>query len=151
MITIETDKPAYAMGEAIRARITLSLSRPVKARSLVATFSCIERHRVTEQRVMDKYDYDRERELGGFKETHMYTTTSEHARRLSEERKTISGEKEYSSGEFSVSFAIPARGPPTSREFGHDGKIHAWKLRVTLDIPLAIDENAEKEIFVEGL
>ena len=151
MITITPDKPSYAAGETVLAKITLSLGKATKARSLVATLSCTERHRVTEQKIMDKYDFDREKEMGGFKETHMYTTTSEHSSALFSEKKEISGAKEYSSGEFSVSFAIPARGPPTSHEFGHDSKIHIWKLSAKLDIPFALDENAEKEIFVEGL
>ncbi len=151
MITIALDKPSYSPGETVLATIGIKMKKPARARSLLATLSCEERHRVVEQKVMDNYDFERERELGGFKETHLYQVTSEHSNRLFHDKKVVSGEKEYSSGEYSVSFVIPPGGPPTSREFGHDGKIHVWKLHVKLDLPLAIDENAEKEVFVEGL
>lgn len=151
MISIETDRQSYAPGQAVDATIRLALAKPVKARGLVARLTCEERRRTTEQRIMDKYDYDREKELGGFKETHMYSTTVESQRTVFDQSRSLSGEMEYADGEFRVSFAIPAAGPPTSHEFGHDNKIHVWRLRVKLDIPFALDENAEKEIFVEGL
>lgn len=151
MLSISLDKESYAAGETVAAAITLGLKKPLRARGLYAEVVCIERHRVTEQRVMDKYDYDREKELGGFKETHLQAVTTEHESVLFREEKTLAGEGTFSAGEYSVSFTLPASGPPTSREFGHDNKTHIWKIFAKLDIPFALDQNAEKEIFVEGL
>jgi hypothetical protein len=50
-----------------------------------------------------------------------------------------------------VRFTLPGDAAPTSHDFGHDNKMNVWKLKIRLDIPFALDENAEAEIFVEGL
>ncbi len=151
MLAITLDRDSYAAGDTVRAAVSLTLKKPVRARGLFARLVCVERHKVTEQRIMDAYDYARERELGGFKETHLQPVTTVHENVVADMKRDISGEGEYSSGERVVEFALPPNAQPTSHEFGHDNKTFVWKLSVKLDIPLAIDENAEKEVFVEGL
>ncbi|MCX8175528.1 MAG: hypothetical protein N3E51_04975 [Candidatus Micrarchaeota archaeon] len=151
MISISLDKPEYMPGETIRASITLKLQKPTKARGIYATLSCHEKHRVTEHRIMDKYDFDREKELGLFRETHISSHTAVHEKTLFEKEVRVAGEGVFSSGDYPLSIELPKNAPPTSHEFGHDNKIHIWKLSVKLDIPLALDLNAEREIFVGGL
>lgn len=151
MMAIELDATSYMPGDTVRARIRVKPDRPVKARGLYAELVCSERRRKVEQRVMDNYDFEREKELGGFKETHMVSQTSEHESTLFRKEIKVAGENDYSDGEFEAVFTLPGNAAPTSHEFGHDNKIHVWKLRAKLDIPLAIDENAETEVFVGGL
>lgn len=150
MMSITLDRDSYAAGDTVQATITLVLKKPVRARGLVARLVCVERHKVTEQRIMDNYDYAREKELGGFKETHLQAVTSVHENIRFEAKKDIDGEKEYAGGEYSVSFQLPQNAAPTSHEFGHDNKTFVWKLSAKLDIPFAIDENAEKEVLSKG-
>jgi hypothetical protein len=151
MITIVPENPSYAPGETINASITLRLGKPVRARSLTARLHCHEQKQVKTTVVLDKYEFDRDKEMGNPYVSHMETKTEIRERDILSQVKRISGGDEYNSGEYSVSFTLPANAPPTSHEFGHDDTIHVWKLKVTLDIPLAIDENEEVEISVSGL
>jgi methionine-rich copper-binding protein CopC len=151
MMRIRLDKGSYWPGEEITATITLDFSKPVKARGLYAKLSCKEREVVEKTEYMTQDDYRRQRELGMQPSSHMKTTTREEEETLFEREVKLSGESEYSSGEYEVKFTLPADAKPTSHEFGHDKKIHVWKLRARLDIPWALDKKAEKEIFVEGL
>jgi len=151
MMGIELDKAEYFPGETIRAKIRVSMGKPVKARGVYAELLCSERHRVTSHRVMDNYDFEREKEMGGFKETHMVSHVTEHDSMKFRQEKKVAGEGMYANNEFEAVFDLPPNAVPTSHEFGHDNKIRRWKLRVKLDIPLALDDSAEKEIFVGGL
>ncbi|MCX6772576.1 MAG: hypothetical protein NTV88_02285 [Candidatus Micrarchaeota archaeon] len=151
MISIALDKSEYMPGDTVRATISLKLKKAVKARGIYVRLVCRERKQVAEQRVMDKYDYDREKELGGFKETHIITQDVEHSRTLFRKENKPAGEGEFLEGEYETTFTLPSDAKPTSHEFGHDKAIHIWTLHVKLDIPLSFDANAEKEVIVGGL
>ena len=152
MLLIDPDSVSHAAGDTMTASITVILEKPVKARGLFATLVCNERKLVKSTVVLDKYDFERDKEMGQPYSSHMETKTEELGRTAYEQEKKICGERTFSGEEaFTVQFTIPKSAPPTSREFGHDNTIHIWKLRAKLDIPLALDENAEAEIFVEGI
>ncbi|MFA5930664.1 MAG: hypothetical protein WC861_07330 [Candidatus Micrarchaeia archaeon] len=152
MITISLDSSSYPAGGIINAAIGVSHKKAVKARGLYATLSCTERKQVKTQVMLDKYDFERDREMGQPYASHMETKTETRENDVFSQEKKISGEREFSGEEtFSVQFTLPQNAQPTSREYGHDNAIYIWKLRVKLDIPFAIDENAEAEVFVEGL
>ena len=152
MISISLDRASYAAGDTITATISVRQAKPLPARSLTATLTCSERKQLKTTVVLDKYDFERDREMGQPYSSNMETRTEERDRAAFEEEKQISGAHTFSGEEtFSVQFTLPASAQPTSYEFGHDNLIHVWKLRVKLDIPMAIDEHAEAEVFVEGL
>lgn len=151
MLSISLDKPSYSAGEEVKAAIILSLGSEKKARGLFASLICIERKQVKTTVVLDKYEFDRDRELGQPYASHMETRNELREKIFYSREAKISGEGSYSSGEFTVSFTLPQNAPPTSHELGHDNLIHVWKVKAKLDIPLAPDENAEAEVVVEGL
>ncbi len=152
MISISLDRASYAAGDTISATISVSQAKPLPARSLAATLTCSERKQVKTTVVLDKYDFERDREMGQPYSSNMETKTEERSRTAYEEEKQVCGKRTFSGEEaFSVQFALPQSAQPTSYEFGHDNLIHVWKLRVKLDIPMAMDEHAEAEVFVEGL
>ena len=152
MISISLDSPSYSAGGIINATICVSLKKTTKARGLFATLSCTERKQVKTQVMLDKYDFERDREMGQPYSSHMETKTETRENILSNQEKKICGEREFSGEEnFTVQFVLPANAAPTSREYGHDNTIHLWKLSVKLDIPFAIDDNADADVFVEGL
>lgn len=151
MLTLATDKTGYSAGEEIVATITLSLKKPVNARGIYAVLECQETHKQQQTRPMDQYDYDREKELGIPRSTHLRTSTIYHEEVIFRKEVKVAGEGEFNSGEFQARIRLPPDAKPTSREYGHDNKIHVWKLKAKLDIPLALDKGATTEIFVDGL
>jgi len=152
MISISLDRAAYASGDTIIATISVRQAKPLSARSLSAALVCNERKRIKTQVVLDRYDYDRDKEMGQPYSSHMETKTEERSRVAFEQEKQICGQHTFSEEEtFTAQFTLPANAQPTSREFGHDNTINTWKLSVKLDIPFAIDENADADVFVEGL
>ncbi len=151
MILITLGKPGYAPGETISAQIRVSLKKPVKARGIVATLVCVERRLEKRTRVMDAYDHRENQELGIPRSTHLETEMHESSKAWFKQEKKVSEEGMYKEGTFNVEFELPRDAKPTSHAFGHDNLIHIWTLRVKLDVPMALDENAEKEVFVSGL
>ncbi|HQT44585.1 MAG TPA: hypothetical protein PLO51_01285 [Candidatus Micrarchaeota archaeon] len=151
MITIEFDKAQYMAGETVTATIRAMFSKPVKARALEARLVCEERKIVKALVAMNQDDYMLEKELGIPKSTNIKTETFEESSIVFTQSAKIGGAAEYSGGEFKAAFKLPDNAQPTSREFGHDGKIHVWKLHVKLDIPFGFDKNASKEVVVAGL
>ncbi|OIO20979.1 hypothetical protein COV61_01050 [Candidatus Micrarchaeota archaeon CG11_big_fil_rev_8_21_14_0_20_47_5] len=151
MIEIFLDRGAYEAGESINAEIRLTLKKTVKARGIFAALKCVERKKVKRTRVLDSYDYARDAELGVPRSTNVRTTETEQERVWFLQEKRVAGEGEYKEGTFQVGFSLPKNAPPTSHEFGHDNLVHVWRLRVKLDVPMALDENAEKEVKVLGL
>jgi len=152
MISISLDRAAYAAGDTIIATISVRQAKPLPARSLSATLVCNERKRIKTQVVLDRYDYDRDKEMGQPYSSHMETKTEERARAAFEQEKQICGQHTFSGEEtFTVQFTLPQSAAPTSHEFGHDNAIYIWKVRAKLDISFAPDEHAEAEVFVEGL
>jgi len=151
MLTIETDRRAYPAGCEINAIVSLRRDKPVKARGLFVRLTCTERRQVKNSVVLDRYDYDRDKEIGMPYSSHMETRVSEHTKKLFEQEIKVCGEEEFLEGKYSVLFILPKNAKPTSREFGHDDRIHVWRISAKLDIPFAIDENAEEEIVVAGL
>jgi hypothetical protein len=151
MISIKPWQSSYAPGEAINATITLRLDKPMRARGITAKLYCHEQKQVKTNVVLDKYEFDRDKEMGNPYVSHMETKTEIRQRDFLTQVKKVGGGDEYSSGEYTVMFLLPPNAPPTSHEFGHDGLIHIWRLKATLDIPLALDENDEVEINVSGL
>jgi len=152
MITISLDRASYAAGGIIIAAISVSRQKAAKARGLYAALSCTERKMVKTQVMLDKYDFERDREMGQPYSSHMETKTETREGIIFSQEKKICGEREFSGEEtFTVQFILPQNAAPTSMEFGHDNTIHIWTLRARLDIPFAIDENADADVFVEGL
>jgi len=152
MISISLDSPTYPAGGFITATVGAILKKATKARGLYATLYCTEIKQVKTQVVLDKYEFDRDREMGQPYSSHMETKTEVRESVIFSQEKKICDEHEFSGEEnFTVQFILPKNAAPTSREFGHDNAIHIWKLRVKLDIPMAPDEHADAEVFVEGL
>ncbi len=151
MITIELDRGSYRGGETVKAKITLSFSKPVNARALEAKLVCLERKIIKTQTIMDHSDYRDEKDLGISRSTHIKTDISEENRTVFSQVKKIGAQAAYTTGEFDVDFTLPANAPATSHEFGHDNKTDVWTLHVKLDIPFALDKNASKEVIVGGL
>ncbi|MFA5106628.1 MAG: hypothetical protein WC506_06745 [Candidatus Micrarchaeia archaeon] len=151
MMRIELDKDSYMPGETVKATVKYSFSSPVSARKLEASLVCMERKQVKTHTVMDQDDYRIEKELGIPKSTNIKTETSEQSSTAFSQKKELGGQNIYTNGQAEVSFELPQDAPATSHEFGHDGKIHVWTLSVKLDIPMAFDKNASKEVFVGGL
>ncbi|MFH1222082.1 MAG: hypothetical protein V1492_03285 [Candidatus Micrarchaeota archaeon] len=151
MISIATNKSSYWPGDEIAASVELVLKKPVKGRGLIAVLECHESHKVEVTKQLDQYDYDREKELGIPRSTHLKTETHFHDEIIFKKEMKLAGERVYGKENFEVKFQLPKDAKPTSKEYGHDKFIHVWKLKVKLDIPLTIDKNAEKEIFVDGL
>jgi len=152
MISISLDRASYSAGDTISATISVRQQKPLNARSLSATLVCAERKQVKTTVVLDRYDYDRDREMGQPYSSHMETKTEERSRTAFEQSKQACGQHTFSGEEqFIVQFLLPQDAKPTSYEFGHDGAIYVWKVRAKLDIPMAPDEHAEAEVFVQGL
>ena len=152
MISISLDRAAYAAGDTIIATISVRQAKPLSARSLSAALVCNERKRIKTQVVLDRYDYDRDKEMGQPYSSHMETKTEERVREAFEQEKKVSEQRTFSGEEtFTAQFTLPANAQPTSHEFGHDNAIYIWKVRAKLDIPFAPDEHADAEVFVEGL
>lgn len=151
MLTIKLDKDAYQPGDTITVTVQVDRDKPTKARGVFISLSCSKRKMEKESRVMDQYDFDREKELGGFKHTHLTSETVEKSSIVFSEEKAASGEQEYTDEIVEASFVLPNSAPPTSHEFGHDNAIYVWTVTAKLDIPLAIDDSTQKEIVVEGL
>lgn len=151
MIEIILDKGSYWPKDEIGAKIVLEFSKPVKARGLYTKLVCTEKKRTETLRHMDTHDYRVESELGVPRSSHMKKEVREEKRIIFEKEEMLCGEQEYSGGEYDVKFVLPPNARPTSTEYGHDNLIHLWKIKVRLDIPWALDKNAEKAVFVEGL
>jgi len=151
MLAIETDRDAYSAGDTVIATVKLSLDKRTKARGVYVRLVCKERKMVKTTTVMDRYDYDRDREMSVPYSSHMETKTEERTKNWFEQEKKVCGEGEFVEGTYEVRFSLPKNAPPTSHEFGHDNLIHVWKISAKLDVPFAIDKNAQKEIFIEGL
>ena len=152
MISISLDRASYAAGDTIIATVSVRQGKPLSARSLTATIICTERKQVKTTVILDKYDYERDREMGQPYSSHMETKNEERESAAFRQEKQICGEREFSGEEnFTVQFVLPQNALPTSYEFGHDNAIHVWKVQAKLDIPFAIDENADADVFVEGL
>ena len=152
MISISLDRASYGAGDAITATISVRQKKPLAARSLSATLICNERKQVKTQVVLDRYDFDRDKEMGIPYSSNMETKTEERTRAAFEQEKQICGSRTFSGEEnFTVQFTLPQNAAPTSKEFGHDNLIHIWTVRAKLDIPMAMDEHADAEVFVEGL
>jgi hypothetical protein len=151
MIAIETDRGAYAPGDVITVTVKLSLGKKTAARGLYVRLACNERKLVKTTTVMDRYDYDRDKEMSIPYTSHMETKTEERSHLFFEQEKKVCGDGEFLEGEYATRFLLPKNAPPTSHDFGHDNLIHAWKVSAKLDLPFALDVNSEKEIFVSGL
>ncbi|MCX8195340.1 MAG: hypothetical protein N3G22_04525 [Candidatus Micrarchaeota archaeon] len=149
-IKIKTDQGSYSPGSRVLATIELHLKKPIEARSLEARLFCTQTRRTKAMREMDTYDYRMERELGVPRTTHLAATTSVSEKVVHSERKIVSGQKKYESGAFEVEFQLPPSAQPTSHSFSHDSKKVVWKIEARLDVPLAPDIVAAKEIIVEA-
>jgi len=151
MLSISLDRASYSPGDTITATISVRQAKPLEARSLSATLICTKREKVKTQVVLDRYDYDRDKEMSIPYSSHMETKTEQRQHAAFEQEKKVSGQRTFSGEEtFTAQFTLPASAAPTDREFGHDNTIISWKIRAKLDIPFAFDENAEAEVAVEG-
>lgn len=152
MLSISLDRESYAPGDTITATISVRQEKPLEARSLSAMLTCTKREKVKTQVVLDRYDYDRDKEMSIPYSSHMETKTEQRQHVAFEQEKEISGKRTFLGEEnFTVQFTLPAKAAPTDREFGHDNTIISWKIKAKLDIPYAFDENVEAEVRVEGL
>ncbi|MCX6769416.1 MAG: hypothetical protein NT051_01915 [Candidatus Micrarchaeota archaeon] len=151
MLTVQLDQQSYSPGDIISAAIILKLDSEKRARGLFARLVCVEQTLHKTNVVLDKYEYDRDKEMSIPYSSHMETRTETREKTWFSKEIRLVGNGTFASSEYTAVFQLPPGAPPTSHEFGHDGKIHVWKVCAKLDIPLAIDENGEAEVFVEGL
>ena len=151
MIKINFSKSSYWPGEEVDAEVTVSFGKPIKARGLYAILECMEKKHVVTKRYLDHYDFERMKELGITPSTNISVTHREEQNKIFEKEFQIGGERAYYKENFPLRFSLPKDAAPTSHDFGHDNMIHVWKLKIRLDVPMALDKNAEAEIFVEGL
>lgn len=131
MLSIKLDKPSYARGETVVATVKLDAKTPVMARSFIATLVCVEK---TDLKGM---------ELKGKEEVHV--------EKLFELEQAIAGKGKLAGGDYYVSIKIPEDAPPSDYEYGQDHHIRIWTLYVKLDVPLAPDQGAQKEVMVQGI
>jgi hypothetical protein len=144
VIKINFSKNSYWPGEEVDAEVIVSLGKQVKARGLYGVVECVERKHVVTKKYLDHYDFERMKEMGVTPATNIQVSHREEHNKVFHKEFKIAGEREYHKETFSLRFLLPRDAAPTSHDFGHDNKIR-------LDIPMALDENAEAEIFVEGL
>ncbi len=150
-IEIMLDKDEYAAGDTITATVLLSLGKAVKTRGVFAELVCTEKRKVNITRHIPQSEIEERKKLGLYTEVPFTKEERVEEHVIHREVKRLGEEGGYQQKEFSVKFALPQNAQPTSREFGHDSKIHIWTLRVKLDVPFALDINAEREVFVSGL
>jgi len=151
MIKITFSKGSYWPGDEVDAEVFVSMDKPRKARGLYGIVDCVERRHVVTKKYLDHYDYERMKEMGVVRSTNVEVSHREEHHKLFHKEFRIAGEREYQKEIFQVKFVLPRDAAPTSHDFGHDNKMNVWRLRIRLDLPMALDENAESEIFVEGL
>lgn len=150
-MSIELNKGEYYPGEEIQAIINLNLEKPVKARGIFATLLCAQKQKRKYTRHIPLAEIEEKKRLGLYTEVPFTYEERIEERTAFHEEKQVSGEAFYQKGEYSVKFRLPADALPTSRVFGHDDKITVWTLGAKLDVPFALDINAQTEIQVAGL
>ncbi|MBI5051353.1 hypothetical protein HZC08_01200 [Candidatus Micrarchaeota archaeon] len=150
-IEITTDKQDYSSDEVILAEITLNFKKPVKARKIIASICCHEKKKVKNQTTIPPDELRRQRELGIPFTTHLREVETFEESIAYNVEKEIAKEGIYQNEKFKVFFEIPKKCIPTSYVMGHDNKVHKWKLKIKVDVPLRLDLHAEKEIFLTGL
>ncbi|MEM3060623.1 MAG: hypothetical protein QXW70_02245 [Candidatus Anstonellales archaeon] len=148
MISIILDRENYKPGMEITAQIHIKLKKEIRARGIFATLICTEKRLEEVRRVMDSYDYLQERDLGVQRRTHIKTEVREISRICYSKDVKLAGEGIYKEEEFVAKFLIPRDAKTTSYEFGHDNAIYVWRIKVKIDIPFALDKNAQKEVMV---
>lgn len=131
MLAIMLDKPSYVRGETFTASVQFDSKGSVKCRKFVATLICDEKTNLKEMQIDAKEEV--------------------HIERLYELEQVLASDCELSPGRYKVAIKIPENAPPSDYEYGSDHKIRIWKLHVKLDIPLAPDEHAEKEVHIHGI
>lgn len=151
MISLLLDKEKYMKGDKVNLKIILNLEKPINVRGVYASLLCHEKKKIVLVREMDHYDYNEEKSLGLLRSTNIKKTVDYRDDIIYREDKVVAPAGIYFKEEFLINFYIPHNAPPTSKEYGHDNKINFWELEAKLDIPLAFDKRAIKEIFVEGL
>jgi len=145
-IKIIPNSATCSAGDRVSATITLTLKKPVHARSLSARLYCVEEKKVEVKREMDPYDYRMDKELGIQRSTNLRTTTSVSQAIPFAETKEISGEKEYESGAYTVEFHIPESAPHS--QYWANGRKVTWRMEAKLDIPMSMDVSSSAEIEV---
>ena len=150
MISIRLDKPSYRFGETINATIEIKLGKPTKARGVVAELACEEETIHQHTVVIDKYNLDREHELGVPYSGVVKTEETKDTQTTYDKDITVAGEGTYLQNTIEARIPIPTSGRATSHEYGHDNRIVVWILSVKLDLPMWPDEGAETEVFIEG-
>lgn len=148
-ISIWLDRHEYHAGEEIHAKIFFHMKRPIVARRIEASLILIEKAKSKTYRVMDHHDYQEEKELGIPRSTHLRSTESEFEKTTVLERKAIGGEREYLDCKIEAVFKLPKNAKPTSHVFGSDLVKRKYLLAVKMDIPLAIDRHASREVIVK--
>jgi hypothetical protein len=149
-IDFALDKPTYAFGDTIHAKVKLEVDQPKKARALRVSFLATQ-----------KVHY-----------THMEENHKTHQRRMVNKIRTdtvytfktdIDGEREYSGvKEYDVEIKVPAKeqapkmpdgilgqiaGAAIAGSLANNGPI-VWKLKVSLDIPMGTDIYKEIQVQV---
>ena len=131
MLTIIPGKPSFVRGQDFIATVKFDAKSPVACRKFTATLVCVEKTNL--------------------KGMQLKANAEVHTEKLYELEQVIAGDGKLAPGKYYVSIKIPDNAPPTDLEFGKDNKIRVWTLHVKLDIPMAPDENAQKEITVAGI
>ncbi|MFA6530423.1 MAG: hypothetical protein WCT31_01740 [Candidatus Micrarchaeia archaeon] len=150
-IKIETNKEEYFPGDNLHVRFNLIFQKPVKARAIIATLVCSEKIKKIEYRSIPYDEKKRMEELGVVVTSPVKPVEVFRDSESFRAEKKIAGQGEYADQGLETFFEIPQNAHPTSRMYGHDDRITAWKLHVKIDISMSPDINAEKEIIVGGL
>ncbi|MDD5337637.1 MAG: hypothetical protein PHS02_04090 [Candidatus ainarchaeum sp.] len=151
-ITILLDKTGYNLGDEIKGTVKLELELPAKARAIFVSLHCHEQHKTKYVRNMPLEEVEEKRKLGLYiSPPYIVTEEKVESHEHYHEEKKIAGQDTYLDEEFQFSLGIPKDGRPTSEEFGHDGRIVKWFVKVKIDIPFALDVNESKDVYVAGL
>ncbi|MEM4348097.1 MAG: hypothetical protein QXN37_00825 [Candidatus Anstonellaceae archaeon] len=150
MSKIKIHTEGYAKrGEKLFLEIELNLPQPLKARKLEVTLNCIQIKKSKTMTEMHVFDRMEEKELGIPHQTHMRERTSIIEKVAYKQTKKLDGERLYESAKYSVDFDIPNNSLPTIKHFDAHGRKVGWFVVAKLDVPLALDIVAKKEIIVE--
>lgn len=147
-ISVKLDRPQYRAGEEIIATIMLNLEKPINARGLYATLSCIQKENKKIVRHMPQAEIEEKKKLGLYTEVPFTYEERVVENIIYRKERKLDAAKEYQKEEYTVKFKLPSDALSTSQVFGHDNKINNWSLHVKLDVPFALDINCNIEVCV---
>jgi hypothetical protein len=150
-VDFQLDKPAYAFGDTIHAKIKLEVGQPKKARALRVSFLATRVVHYTQEE--EDHATHQRRRVSKTRTDIIYTFKTD-----------IDGEREYSGmKEYDVEIKVPAKeqvvpkmpdgilgqiaGVAMAGSLMNSGPI-VWKLNVSLDIPMGADVSKQVQVQV---